>query len=57
MPGMDVPPPLTGYATPGHGIAPADHPLALPGCWAACLGLLWHGYARGPGGRARGTVR
>ncbi|WP_369198132.1 hypothetical protein [Streptomyces djakartensis] len=54
---MDVPPPLTGYATPGHGIAPADHPLALPGCWAACLGLLWHGYARGPGGRARGTVR
>ncbi|MHC5907233.1 hypothetical protein ACVNF4_25575 [Streptomyces sp. S6] len=34
---MEVPTPLTGYAHPGHGIAPAEHHLALPGFWPAYL--------------------
>jgi hypothetical protein len=38
---MDVPTSLTGYAQPGHGIAPAEHQLDLPGFWPAYLGAVW----------------
>lgn len=33
--GMDLPPSLTGYAVPGHGIAPAEHLVEAPGFWPA----------------------
>ncbi|GGX10399.1 hypothetical protein [Streptomyces lomondensis] len=46
---MEVPTSLTGYATPGHGIVPAEHQLDLPGFWPAYFGPLWDGLAREPG--------
>ncbi|CAL9610760.1 hypothetical protein [Streptomyces sp. Tu 3180] len=45
---MDVPPPLAGYAVPGHGIAAAEHLLDLPGFWPAYLGSVWGGLAHEP---------
>ncbi|MET8978706.1 hypothetical protein ABZX85_24120 [Streptomyces sp. NPDC004539] len=36
---MEVPAPLSGYAHPGHGIAPAEQHLALPGFWSAYLSV------------------
>ncbi|WP_416969114.1 hypothetical protein [Streptomyces sp. 4F14] len=36
---MEVPPPLNGYAHQGHGIAPAEHHLTLPGFWPAHLAV------------------
>jgi hypothetical protein len=45
---MEVPTSLTGYTMPGHGIAPAEHRLDLPGFWPAYLGPLWDGFAREP---------
>ncbi len=36
---MEVPTPLNGYAHPGHGMAPAEHHLALPGFWPAYLAV------------------
>ncbi|NEB02226.1 hypothetical protein [Streptomyces sp. SID13726] len=37
---MDVPTSLAGYAMPGHGIAPAERLLGLPGFWPAYLGAV-----------------
>ncbi|GGQ00084.1 hypothetical protein GCM10010266_24140 [Streptomyces griseomycini] len=45
---MEVPPSLAGYAVPGHGIAPAEHLLDLPGFWPAYLGSVWDELAREP---------
>ncbi|NNN34847.1 hypothetical protein HLK59_31690 [Streptomyces sp. S3(2020)] len=45
---MDLPSSLTGYAMPGHGIAPAEHLLGLPGFWPAYFGPVWHGLANEP---------
>lgn len=41
---MEVPTSLTRYAMPGHGIAPAEHQLDLPGFGPAYPGPLWDGF-------------
>ncbi|WP_416984211.1 hypothetical protein [Streptomyces sp. T028] len=45
---MDHPTALAGYATPGHGIAPAEHLLGLPGFWPAYYGPTWDAFADDP---------
>jgi hypothetical protein len=45
---MDVPPALTAYATPGHGIAPTEHLLGPPGFWPAYFGQVWSEPAEDP---------
>jgi hypothetical protein len=45
---MEVPTALAAYAQPGHGIAPAEHLLGLPGFWPAYFGPVWHAFSREP---------
>ncbi|KUO11099.1 hypothetical protein [Streptomyces sp. DSM 15324] len=45
---LDHPTALAGYATPGHGIAPAEHLLGLPGFWPAYYGPVWDAFADDP---------
>jgi hypothetical protein len=45
---MDVPTSLAGYAMAGHGIAPAEHQLDLPGFWPAYLGPVRREFADEP---------
>ncbi|MFD7812650.1 hypothetical protein ACFV6E_06840 [Streptomyces sp. NPDC059785] len=45
---MDVPASLLRYAEPGHGIAPAEDLLRLPGFWPAWFGQCWGGPAERP---------
>ncbi|MFI6036514.1 hypothetical protein ACIBBD_20540 [Streptomyces sp. NPDC051315] len=45
----EVPVALAGYAMPGHGIAPAEHLLDLPGFWPAYFGPVWHAFSDDPG--------
>ncbi|MFG2131151.1 hypothetical protein ACGFNV_25490 [Streptomyces sp. NPDC048751] len=45
---MEIPMSLARYATPGHGIAPAEHLLDLPGFWPAYYGPVWDEFAEEP---------
>ncbi|WP_307673669.1 hypothetical protein [Streptomyces sp. V4I2] len=45
---MDVPTSLAQYTQAGHGIAPAEQLLDLPGFWPAYFGPTWDGFADEP---------
>ncbi|MDF3141931.1 MULTISPECIES: hypothetical protein [unclassified Streptomyces] len=45
---MDAPMSLAGYAMPGHGIAPAEQLLGLPGFWPAFYAPVWDEFADEP---------
>lgn len=46
--GMELPTSLAGYAMPGHGIAPAEQLLGLPGFWPAFYLPVWEDFAEEP---------
>lgn len=46
--GMEVPTSLAGYAMPGHGIAPAEHLLGLPGFWPVFYAPVWDEFVAEP---------
>ncbi|MCF1600457.1 hypothetical protein [Streptomyces muensis] len=45
---MELPTSLAGYAMPGHGIAPAERLLGLPGFWPAFYLPVWDEFAEEP---------